>query len=259
MAGLDPGLRRDGHREQRVHPCGGFSEIANRHWHEKRLEAEWRQVMTKIEKQRGRARGRWSKPPLPFDPKRNANLLDFKKLPDAASSPAALPAGQAWPRQCNPEDASRPKDGVSVSKPESVAAPEPEKDEGKDPGRRCAPLVARCDRPSKSPELKLKIKRMLDSKHCRFLKECGQPGELIAYFEKMSAGQDGMPEQRYFDAIDRRMRRSNWDDMRWWRELRPRPRDLPSLSAMKAADPGSAEAMMLRHGWYRGKAAAAAA
>jgi hypothetical protein len=31
------------------------------------------------------------------------------------------------------------------------------------------------------------------------------------------------------------------------------------LNAMKAADPGSAEAMMLRHGWYRGKAAAPAA
>jgi hypothetical protein len=35
----------------------------------------------------------------------------------------------------------------------------------------------------------------------------------------MAAGEGGIPEQRYFNAIDRRMRASNWDDMRWWREL----------------------------------------
>jgi hypothetical protein len=47
--------------------------------------------------------------------------------------------------------------------------------------------------------------------------------------------------------------------LRWWRELQKRPRDLPSVAEGRATDPGSIEAMMLRKGWFHGRAAAPAA
>jgi hypothetical protein len=68
----------------------------------------------------------------------------------------------------------------------------------------------------------------------------------------MKAGENGIPRQDLFDAVDARMRRTGWDDMRWWRELERRPRDL-------APDPHSVEAMTIRQGWFHGRAAAPAA
>ena len=129
--------------------------------------------------------------------------------------------------------------------PESGAAREIEKDTKGNPLARCARLV-------RSPELKLKIKRQLAVKHCRFLRAQFRWDELAEYHAAMKAGENGLPPQELFDAIDRRMRASGWDDLRWWRELERRPRDL-------APDPHSVEAMMIRQGWFHGKAAAPAA
>jgi hypothetical protein len=213
-----------------------FFDLADGHWHQKRLEAEWALVMGKIEKQRKKARGRWVNPPIPFDVK----SLKPQETPDAAAYAAAMPA----PGVCHPESEVKPltEDSPCLSNPESAAAREIEKDTGENPGARCARLGG------KSPELKHKIKRQLAVKHCRFLTAQFRWDELAEYHEAMKAGENGLPRQDLFDAVDARMRRAGWDDMRWWRELERRPRDL-------APDPHSIEAMMLRKGWYHGKAA----
>jgi hypothetical protein len=104
----------------------------------------------------------------------------------------------------------------------------------------------------KSDARKLQIKRQLAVKHCRFLTAPFRWDELTEYHDAMKAGENGLPPQELFDAINRRVRASGWDDMRWWRELERRPRDL-------APDPHSVEAMIIRQGWFHRSAAAPAA
>jgi hypothetical protein len=67
----------------------------------------------------------------------------------------------------------------------------------------------------KSDALKLQIKRQLAVKHCRYLGTQCRWDELAEYHDAMKAGENGLPPQELFDAIDRRMRASGWDDMRW--------------------------------------------
>jgi hypothetical protein len=130
-----------------------------------------------------------------------------------------------------------------LSNPESGAARAIEKDTKGNP-------LARCARLARSAELK--IKRQLAAKHCRYLTPQRRWDELTEYHDAVKAGENGLPSQELFDAIGRQMRASGWDDMRWWRELERRPRDLPP-------DPHSVEAMMIRQGWFHGRAAAPAA
>jgi len=89
-------------------------------------------------------------------------------------------------------------------------------------------------------------------KHCCYLTARHRWDELAEYQDAMKAGENGLPPQELFDAIDRRMRAAGWDDLPWWRELERRPRDL-------APDPHSVEAMMIRQGWFHKSAAAPAA
>ena len=77
-------------------------------------------------------------------------------------------------------------------------------------------------RHEKSPALKAQIRLQLQRKHIRFL-HAHYPDELPAYWETQAAG--GPAAQQQFDAVDRRMRRERWDDMRWWTDIKAaRPR-----------------------------------
>ena len=217
-----------------------FFDLSDGHWHQKRLEIEWQKALEKSGKQRARRAGKGQQT-LPFD----ATAVEPRI--NRASTSAVVE-----PRRDYPEEATLPtKDSPSVSNPESVAASAAV--DKKDGGNPWGSLRSPCRRdPPRSPELKAKIKRQLAAKHWRFLRLCGRPGESDRYRDEMLAGEGGLPEQRYFDEIDARMRASNWDDMRWWRELKLRPKD---LAAAKAADPFSAENLLLRQGWFHGKAA----
>ncbi len=235
-------------RWRKVRPIlAEFFTIEDGHWRQPRLEAEWRRAIEISSTQSARAKKRWDQKPIPFARHKS---LNSREAPDAAADapPIHKTSIVAVPPEPSPQgDEVSQKDEPSLSNPESVAVREGEKDEGTNPVGRCAPLVA-CHhrrRSSKSPGLKLKVRQQLASKHCRFLKACGRPDELGAYFEAMAAGEGGIPEQRYFDAIDRRMREARWDDMRWWRDRQARP-----------DDENSAEAMMLRKGWFHGRSAA---
>jgi hypothetical protein len=71
-------------------------------------------------------------------------------------------------------------------------------------------------RPAKSPALKAKIREQLVQKHARYLMARRRPEHLAAYWTAQ-LGDDKAEAQRVFDAVDRRMRCENWDDMREWR------------------------------------------
>lgn len=73
----------------------------------------------------------------------------------------------------------------------------------------------RCRRPRKSPSLKAKIKEQLRQKHVRFLADTS-PNDIGLYWAAC-LGDDATEGQRMFDAVDRRMRAVDWDDMRQWK------------------------------------------
>jgi hypothetical protein len=52
----------------------------------------------------------------------------------------------------------------------------------------------------------LKIKRQLAVKHCRYLTAQHRRDEPAEYHDAMKTGENGLPTQELFDAIDRRMR-----------------------------------------------------
>ena len=220
-----------------------FFDISDGHWHQKRLEAEWADAIQKSTKQAIRSRGRWKQPPIPFE---DAKPLNLEKTGDAAGYPAGMP-GACIPAAMPSREATLPPESPSLSDSESLAASAPV--DKKHEGYPLSSLRSPC---RKSDALKLQIKRQLAVKHCRYLGAQCRWDELAEYHDAMKAGENGLPPRELFDAIDRRMRASGWDDMRWWRELERRPRDL-------APDPHSVEAMMIRKGWFHGKAAAAAA
>jgi hypothetical protein len=56
---------------------------------------------------------------------------------------------------------------------------------------------------------------MLVNKCARFLKD-RHPGEFASYWAAMLSD-DAAIGQRMLDAVDRRMRRAGWDDMRSWK------------------------------------------
>jgi hypothetical protein len=100
---------------------------------------------------------------------------------------------------------------------ESDAAGEGEKISRRNPRGAAARHLDRADaRPVKGPAMKLKVKQQLTWKHCRFLLREGAPGEYAAYFAAID-GETQLPPQEIFDAVDRRMRRAHWDDMREWK------------------------------------------
>jgi len=66
--------------------------------------------------------------------------------------------------------------------------------------------------------LKAKIEQQLRTKHARFLNATCPAGFAAAYLT-MQQNSDADPDeaQRIFEAVDSRMRRLRWDDMRQWK------------------------------------------
>jgi uncharacterized protein YdaU (DUF1376 family) len=112
---------------------------------------------------------------------------------------------------------ARSQDGPIQNQTESLPPESPESfaEEGeKNPVMN--PEEARCARLGKSPALREKIRDQLVQKCARFLVDRRRPEELAAYWSAMLAD-DPAAAQRMLDAVDRRMRRANWDDMRTWK------------------------------------------
>jgi hypothetical protein len=102
----------------------------------------------------------------------------------------------------------------------SPAEPPTDPNRGFSPGLAAARpslgAVGSCRRTRKSPALRAKIRDQLVQKCARFLVDRRRPEELAAYWGAL-LGDDLAEGQRMLDAVDRRMRRSGWDDMREWK------------------------------------------
>jgi hypothetical protein len=166
--------------------------------------------------------------PKPRPKMRHAKRTGQQRGPDQDVTPAK----EAPPRLQASQDLP------SCSNIESVAAPEPKKDKGKNPLGRCAPL---CRRPDPLTPLR---KRLLAEKHCRYLRARRPFPELVAYWEARESG--GETFQREFDRVDKMMRGERWDDRRQWKDWR----NPPPLSAVGE----TADVLMMQQGWYHGRA-----
>jgi uncharacterized protein YdaU (DUF1376 family) len=211
-------------------------------WHQKRLEAEWQKIEAKSNKARKSAEERWKED-------KRQDRLTFREANAEAIAPVNREANETPIAPGNPpaihiQEATLPKNPPCLSDSESLAASAPV--DKKHEGNPLSSLRSPC---RNADALRLKIKRQLAVKHCRYLGAQCRWDDLAEYHDAMKAGENGLPPQELFDAIDRRMRASGWDDLRWWRELERRPRDL-------APDPHSVEAMLLRQGWDHGRKAA---
>jgi hypothetical protein len=122
--------------------------------------------------------------------------------------------------------------------------------------------------PRPSPEERRLIRERQESKHFRFLKAAGRPGEAVTYLRMMTEAEPST-RQAYFDAIDARMRALGWNDIPpdWYEQSglpvpgrkAPPPELLHREAISSPADDGrdraAADAIMLRAGWYHGKTA----
>jgi hypothetical protein len=118
------------------------------------------------------------------------------------------------------------KDSTSLDKPETYAAAR--EDEKISEGNPLSAAARRLDRadarpvlpeerpPPKSPALKAKIEQQQRTKHVRFLNRTCPAGFGAAYLTIQQSG-DADEAKRLFEAVDSRMRREHWNDMRQWR------------------------------------------
>ena len=160
---------------------------------------------------------------------RRADRTHGEPAPDQVIAPAK-PTKKAAPRLPASQDLP------SCSNTESVAAREPEKDEGKNP---LGSLRSPCRR--RDPLTPLR-KRLLAAKHCRYLRARRPFPELVAYWEARESGEETF--QREFDRVDKLMRGERWDDRGQWKDWR----NPPPLSAVGE----TADVLMMQQGWYHG-------